>query len=330
MFFSRNKEASLKNEASKVSQASRDLENVKNIFNNVSSDLDTAIDKLENDSNEALTANSNLSSYIYELNSSKNALSGFSDILNMLNAFNTEMENMAMSINEVHIKVTDTNKMADSSLTSIGTLDLSLADLQTAFKSSSSIVNDLVSKIESVNLITDSISQIASQTNLLALNAAIEAARAGEAGKGFGVVADEIRKLAENSKGAVENITKILDEIKNDIMSTSTAMRNAGTAIDSQNNTIKTTKEELTSIKSSIDDTVAEINNSITSLASSSEKKDKIITKMEDISSTADQSFGVTDEIAATINGQAASLKNIKNSLQDLQKINSTTQQLLK
>lgn len=73
--------------------------------------------------------------------------------------------------------------------------------------------------INQINILADAILNITNQTNLLALNAAIEAARAGEAGKGFSVVADEIRKLAEESSktvGDIQNIVRnVIDSVKN-------------------------------------------------------------------------------------------------------------------
>lgn len=67
--------------------------------------------------------------------------------------------------------------------------------------------------VNQINMLTESIMQITEQTNLLALNAAIEASRAGEAGRGFSVVSDEIRKLAEQSKGTVNEIQGVTAKV---------------------------------------------------------------------------------------------------------------------
>ena len=80
------------------------------------------------------------------------------------------------------------------------------------------VVSDQISRLSEqlnqVGSITRVVGDLANQTNMLALNAAVEAARAGEHGKGFGVVAAEVRKLADESRKSVERIQSLVDEIK--------------------------------------------------------------------------------------------------------------------
>ncbi|MBU3196434.1 chemotaxis protein [Clostridium algidicarnis] len=248
--------------------------------------------------------------------SQSNDLAKASDILS---DFNKDMEELAVNVVNVQIKVMDSDKNADEGLETIKTLDSSLGDLEDALSVSNSTVNDLVGKLESVNTITDSISQIASQTNLLALNAAIEAARAGDAGKGFSVVAGEVRKLAENSKIAVQNITKILEEIKVDILNTSTAMSSGNKALFSQKSTIKQTKDTFLTIKSELNESVNEIEKCIVNLTNSSEKKDIIISSIDDISSLSEENSSLSEEIAATMQSQDSTIQSINEGITNIE-----------
>lgn len=78
-------------------------------------------------------------------------------------------------------------------------------------------INSIQGQIKSMDDIIKYIESVAKTTNLLGLNASIEAARAGEHGKGFSVVAEEIRKLAQNSKDSTEKITITLTQMRDDI-----------------------------------------------------------------------------------------------------------------
>lgn len=176
-------------------------------------------------------------------------LKGFTDNLavssNQISATMNDQEKtiaeQASSVNETTTTVEElgatsrqTAQQADvSSQGARQALDLSEKGTESAGKTMAGI-NDLHDKVTAiadqiVNLseqtaqisgISELVSDVANQTNMLALNAAVEAARAGEQGKGFTVVADEIRKLAEQSKKSAEKINSLVDDIQSAINST--------------------------------------------------------------------------------------------------------------
>lgn len=109
---------------------------------------------------------------------------------------------------------------------------------------------------EAIENVSNVVQEIADQSNLLGLNAAIESARAGEHGKGFSVVADEIRKMAANSKNQVSEIHDMTEQIKNVIDTLNTHIQEVNLESDSQSGAI----EELTA-------TMEEINGNVQTLA---------------------------------------------------------------
>ncbi len=118
-----------------------------------------------------------------------------------------------------------------------------------AFGQSAKEIASLSQRTEEINSIVHVIKEIADQTNLLALNAAIEAARAGEQGRGFAVVADEVRKLAERTGKATEEITDMIGNIQ-------ASMKSAVGSMDAGSGQV----QQGVALASRAGDTLSEIN----------------------------------------------------------------------
>ncbi len=160
------------------------------------------------------------------------------------------------------------------------------------------VAQELQEKINSAEEITQIIYQVSSQTNLLALNASIEAARAGEAGRGFSVVADEIRKLADNTKQSIDKITDLLQGVTKLADQTSELVMNSVRASEAQAEDIN----HVTGAFQSIAGVVDVLHNNMTSLDELSNNLQESNTVI--IDSLANQQ-AASEEIAANAQSSA-------------------------
>ena len=221
------------------------------------------------------------------------------------------MEKNQQELQDINHAADEIEGLKNEGLKIVGKLVSKTKESNDASNTIYDIITNTNKSAEKIENASEMIKSIAEQTNLLALNAAIEAARAGEAGNGFAVVAEEIRKLAEESNRFTEEIVQIIQDLLQKTSYAVSTMENIKAVIKSQAESVEMTNERFEGIANSIEkmgNLIVLINESGIEMQS---KRDEIIGVIQNLSAISEENAAGTQEASASVEEQTASMEEI-------------------
>ena len=296
--------------------------NIAELVSNIkvsSIDLKKNSDSLASVSHEMSTSSEEVSKAIQDVAiGSGSQAEDLIEVSGILNHFSEEIEAIAKSIKDIDASSKSISSMTDISSNDMKQLIESIENMSTTFNNFMEKLIHLGQNIGKITDITSLINSVAEQTNLLALNAAIEAARAGEAGRGFSVVAEEIRKLAEQAKNSSQDINTLITNISADNAVIIQSSEGMNAEIKKQMGIIDSTIKSFKDIIVSLDQVAPKIDAVNSGAVTINAEKETIIGRIEALSSVSEEVSASSEEISASSEEMSASAQEVSAMAQTL------------
>lgn len=241
------------------------------------------------------------------------------DCLGQMDSLSNKIEEIGNSIEQTAKSSETTKEIVTNSIDTMEALSGHTKETIAVTEKVKEDIKMLEQKSMAIGGFVDTINEIASETNLLSLNASIEAARAGEAGRGFAIVAEAIRKLADGSQQAANEINKVVEEIVEQTKETVSVAANAEKIVGKQAELVNNTKANFRSIEECTEEMLTGIRQISNDISVIDTKRKETLEAIFSISAVAEETSAASGEVYNISKEQMGVVESLKQASRELE-----------